>query len=76
MLPPLAGELAAAIKNRRDASELSLIAVASGMTPLFVRACAAVEQGQTDPAEVRRVLGFTELAGSATLNDSAQTPRY
>jgi type II secretory ATPase GspE/PulE/Tfp pilus assembly ATPase PilB-like protein len=76
MLPPLAGDLAAAIKNRRDASELSRMAVASGMTPILARACAAVEQGQTDAAEVRRVFGFAQLAGPAALSDSGQTPHY
>jgi general secretion pathway protein E len=60
MLPPIAAELAAAVKDRRDAAELSRQAIASGMTSILERACAAVEAGQTDPAEVRRVLGFAD----------------
>lgn len=58
MLPPLAGDLAQAVLQRRDAAELSRLAAAAGMTTVFARACTAVENGQTDPAEVRRVLGF------------------
>jgi type II secretory ATPase GspE/PulE/Tfp pilus assembly ATPase PilB-like protein len=64
MLPPLAGELAQAVLQRRDVNELSRLAMASGMTTVFQRACAAVEVSQTDPAEVRRVLGFV---GSPTV---------
>jgi hypothetical protein len=30
------------------------------MTTLFERACAAVSAGQTDPDELRRVLGFAD----------------
>jgi type II secretory ATPase GspE/PulE/Tfp pilus assembly ATPase PilB-like protein len=65
MLPPLAGELAAAVKDRRDARELARIASDCGMTAIFARACAAVESGRTDAAEVRRVLGFTDGSAAA-----------
>jgi general secretion pathway protein E len=65
MLPPLAGDLAAAVKSHRDSADLSRIALASGMTPVFARACAAIEAGQTDPAEVRRVLGFADAPKDA-----------
>jgi len=58
MLPPLAGELAQAVLQRRDMSELARLAAAGGMTTVFLRACTAIEAGQTDSAEVRRVLGF------------------
>jgi type II secretory ATPase GspE/PulE/Tfp pilus assembly ATPase PilB-like protein len=58
MLPPLVGELGSAVLNRRDAAELARLAGAAGMTSVFARACAAVEAGHTDPAEVRRVLGL------------------
>lgn len=58
MLPPLTGELSAALHARRDLNELSRISRAAGMTTVFERAVAAVESGQTDPAEIRRVLGF------------------
>jgi type II secretory ATPase GspE/PulE/Tfp pilus assembly ATPase PilB-like protein len=60
LLPPLAGVLRRAVLDRRDTAELARVAVATGMTTVFRRACAAVEAGQTDPAEVRRVLGFVD----------------
>ena len=58
LLPPLVGELGQAVLARRDAIELHRLACSAGMTSLFERACAAAERGQTDPAEIRRVLGF------------------
>jgi type II secretory ATPase GspE/PulE/Tfp pilus assembly ATPase PilB-like protein len=58
LLPPLTAELAAAVLNRRDVTELARLAAANRMTSIFQRACSAVESGLTDPAEVRRVLGF------------------
>jgi type II secretory ATPase GspE/PulE/Tfp pilus assembly ATPase PilB-like protein len=64
-LPPLVGELGAAVLARRDAVELARLAAAAGMTSLFARACAAIEAGATDPAEVRRVLGFSAAGGDA-----------
>jgi type II secretory ATPase GspE/PulE/Tfp pilus assembly ATPase PilB-like protein len=64
-LPALVGELGAAVLDRRDALELGRLAAAAGMTTLFERACAAVEGGSTDPAEVRRVLGFAAAIGPA-----------
>jgi general secretion pathway protein E len=57
-LPPLAGELAQAVLRRADRAELAKLCKAAGMATVFERACAAVEAGRTDPAEVRRVLGF------------------
>jgi type II secretory ATPase GspE/PulE/Tfp pilus assembly ATPase PilB-like protein len=60
LLPPLAGELRRAVLERRDTAELARVAVAAGMTTVFRRASVAVEEGQTDPAEVRRVLGFVD----------------
>ncbi len=57
-LPPLEGELGAAVLARRDSRELSRLARAAGMNSLFDRALAMVEAGLTDPAEVRRVLGL------------------
>ncbi|HEX5104536.1 MAG TPA: GspE/PulE family protein [Pirellulaceae bacterium] len=63
LLPPLVGELGEAVLSRRDALELARLATAAGMTTLFQRACTAIESGVTDPAEVRRVLGFAEAAG-------------
>ena len=62
LLPPLEGDLATAILARRDSQALFATAVRGGLIPLFTRACQAVEAGQTDPAEIRRVLGF-EIPG-------------
>jgi general secretion pathway protein E len=58
LLPPLEGDLAAAVLARRDSHALFATAVSAGLVPLFTRACQSVEAGQTDPAEIRRVLGF------------------
>jgi type II secretory ATPase GspE/PulE/Tfp pilus assembly ATPase PilB-like protein len=63
-LPPLAGELGEAVLRRAEVAELARSARASGMTTVFDRACAAVTAGQTDPAEVRRVLGFMDADSS------------
>jgi type II secretory ATPase GspE/PulE/Tfp pilus assembly ATPase PilB-like protein len=65
LLPPLAGDLRRAVLERRDTAELARVAAATGMTTVFRRACAAVEAGQTDPAEVRRVLGFVDETTAA-----------
>ncbi|MGI8981687.1 MAG: GspE/PulE family protein [Pirellulaceae bacterium] len=58
LLPPLEGELATAVLTRRDSQQLFSTAVNAGLIPLLTRACQAAEAGQTDPAEIRRVLGF------------------
>ena len=57
-LPPLDGELGRAVLARSDAKELSRLAAAAGMIDVFQRACQSIEAGLTDPAEVRRALGF------------------
>ena len=57
-LPLLEGELAAAVLARRDSQELQAAALRAGLVPLLTRACRAVDTGETDPAEIRRVLGF------------------
>jgi len=58
LLVPQGGPLGRAILARGDAEELEQLAIAAGMITRWQRACAAVEAGQTSPAEVRRVLGF------------------
>jgi general secretion pathway protein E len=63
LLPPLEGDLATAVLARCDSQALFTTAVSAGLTPLFTRACQAVEASQTDPAEIRRVLGF-EVPGN------------
>jgi type II secretory ATPase GspE/PulE/Tfp pilus assembly ATPase PilB-like protein len=65
MLPRFTGELNRAILDRGDAAALARVAVTCGMTTVFQRACAAVEAGLTDPAEVRRVFGFTDETAPA-----------
>src|SRR5439155_16154114 len=56
LLPPLTGPLNSGILERRDTAELGRLARAAGMITVYQRACASVEAGLTDPAEVRRVL--------------------
>jgi len=65
LLPPLEGELATAVLSRQDSSSLFSIAIKAGLVPLLRRACQSVAVGQTDPSEIRRVLGF-ETPGSPT----------
>jgi type II secretory ATPase GspE/PulE/Tfp pilus assembly ATPase PilB-like protein len=60
MLPALNGDLGQAVLQRRDTSELARLAGARGMATVFQRACEAAASGQTDPVEVRRVLGFSD----------------
>ena len=60
MLPPLEGDFGAAVLARADARELARLAQAAGMTSLLSRGIAAVTEGSTDPAEIRRVLGFLD----------------
>jgi general secretion pathway protein E len=60
MLPALVGDLAHGILRREQTAQLARLAMAAGMTTLFERACAAVSAGQTDPDELRRVLGFAD----------------
>jgi general secretion pathway protein E len=53
------GKLASAVLQRKDAAELERLAVATGMKTRWTQAIDAVEAGLTSPAEVRRVLGFS-----------------
>lgn len=53
-------EFARAILADTDRARLQELAIESGMVPLMTRACEAIENGLTTPAEVRRVLGFGE----------------
>jgi type II secretory ATPase GspE/PulE/Tfp pilus assembly ATPase PilB-like protein len=57
LLLPETEELARAVLARSDVRELERVAVAAGMIDRWERATAAVEQGITSPAEVRRILG-------------------
>jgi len=60
MLPPLDGDLGRAALDRADVRRLEAIAVEAGMATRWDRARAAVEEGCTSPAEVRRVLGMSD----------------
>ncbi len=51
-------QLHSAFSGERDARSIEETAVASGMVSCQTRALAAVEEGVTSPAEVRRVLGW------------------
>ena len=58
MLMPDLKEMGRAILSRSDAAEIEELAIQSGMKSCQQRACQAVEEQRTSPAEVRRVLGF------------------
>ncbi len=62
LLIPGPGELGRAILSRDDAEQLEQLAMQAGMTTLWQRALAAVEECITSPSEVRRVLGFRKQA--------------
>ncbi len=51
-------EMGRAILSRADSAALEKLAIDAGMTTRWQRACAAVEEGVTTPAEVRRVFGL------------------
>ena len=65
MLPALSGDVGQGVLRRADSAELARLASNAGMTTVFERACTAVEAGQTDAAEVRRVLGFLDASGTS-----------
>jgi len=58
MLTLSRSELSQAILSRSDTATIEKLALQSGMTGRWQRACRAVDDGLTSPAEVRRVLGF------------------
>ena len=60
VLVPGRGEVGRAILDRVDVGRIERSAVASGMATRWDRAREAVRSGSTSPAEVRRVLGFSE----------------
>jgi type II secretory ATPase GspE/PulE/Tfp pilus assembly ATPase PilB-like protein len=64
MLVPDASDLGRAILSRTDVARLEQLAVQAGMITRWDRACRAIEAGLTSPAEVRRVLGVSELPGA------------
>jgi general secretion pathway protein E len=66
MLTLARSELGRAILSRSDSATIERLAVESGMVTRWQRACQAVEEGWTSPAEVRRVLGFPGNPGEDT----------
>ena len=52
-------DLARAVLTRSDTATIERLAVEGGMVTRWQRACRAVDDGRTSPAEVRRVLGFS-----------------
>jgi type II secretory ATPase GspE/PulE/Tfp pilus assembly ATPase PilB-like protein len=58
-------DMADAVLARLDAQQLEQRAVAAGMVTLERRACQAIEQGLTSPAEVVRVLGLPKRGQAA-----------
>ncbi len=64
MLTLSRSELARAVLARSDTSTIEQLANKAGAINRWQRACQAVDQGLTSPAEVRRVLGFTEVSRS------------
>lgn len=59
MLLPDQERIGRAILARTDVHGLEAVALEAGMTSRWERACQAVEQGLTSPAEIRRVLGVS-----------------
>ena len=57
LLLPDTQELGRAVLALADVRRLEQVAAAAGMIDRWERACVAVEQGLTSPAEVRRILG-------------------
>src|SRR5262249_55072289 len=66
ILIPHPGELGRAILSRTDVNRPEALAVRAGMVSRWDRAYRAVEAGQTSPAEVRRVLGFSDSPPTAS----------
>ena len=59
MLTLSRSELARAVLERSETSAFERLAAEAGMVGRWQRACRAVDEGLTSPAEVRRVLGFS-----------------
>jgi len=59
MLVPGTGPMARAILSRSDSAMLEQLARSAGMIGQFHRACQAVREGLTSPAELRRVFGLS-----------------
>jgi len=60
MIEPERLGLGPGILARADVRQLEAEALRAGMIGRWQRACRAIEEGRTSPAEVRRVLGFAD----------------
>lgn len=60
LLLPEPGDVGRAILSRTDAARIEELAVAAGMETRWQAAMRAIEARATSPAEVRRVLGFSD----------------
>jgi general secretion pathway protein E len=60
LLEPEALGLGSAILERADVHRLEALALGAGMVGRWERARRAIEEGRTSPAEIRRVLGFSD----------------
>jgi general secretion pathway protein E len=63
MLIPERSSVGRAILSRSDAASIERLAIEAGMVSRWQRAYQAVAEGQTSPAEIRRVLGFSSPEG-------------
>jgi type II secretory ATPase GspE/PulE/Tfp pilus assembly ATPase PilB-like protein len=69
MMTPERSGVGRAILSRSDASTIEQLAIDAGMVSRWERACRAVSEGQTSPAEVRRVLGFATPGSGLGIGD-------
>jgi type II secretory ATPase GspE/PulE/Tfp pilus assembly ATPase PilB-like protein len=74
LLLPETEELARAVLARSDVRELEQVAAGTGMIDRWERALAAVEEGLTSPAEVRRILGVAPWPKRRPAHDWAADP--
>jgi general secretion pathway protein E len=74
LLMPETEELARAVLAFSDVRRLEQAAVGAGMIDRWERACTAVEQGLTSPAEVRRILGVAKFPESTRARLSRTNP--
>jgi len=69
MMTPERSSVGRAILSRSDAATIEQLAIDAGMVSRWERACTAVSEGRTSPAEVRRVLGFSTPAKGLGIRD-------
>lgn len=70
MLVPGRSDVGRAILSRSDTATIEQLAIEAGMVTRWQRACQAVADGLTSPAEIRRVLGFSAPGANGPLRRS------